>query len=78
MSETPKDGGTPSRRLKTLRCRRTGQMFDIPKHGRCPYCFADEKTIAEGGVYETFCDFDAKKDPINFGFRHDSTRNENG
>ena len=78
MDEKPTKGEAAPLNLKTLRCRRTGQMYDIPKHERCPYCFADEKTIAQGGVYEAFCGFDPTKDPIHFGFRHDSTRNENG
>jgi hypothetical protein len=78
MDDKPKEAGPLSMRLKTLRCRRTGQMFDVPTHARCPYCFADEDTIAKGGQYEDFCGFDPEKDPINFGFRHDSTRNENG
>jgi hypothetical protein len=78
MEEKPKDEARPAIRVKTLRCRRTGQTFDVPQHARCPYCFADDDTIAKSGDYEDFCDFDPEKDPINFGFRHDSTRNENG
>ena len=68
----------PSMRVKTLRCRRTGQMFDVPTHAQCPYCYADDDTIATRGTYEDFCDFDPEKDPTNFGFRPDSSRNEHG
>ncbi len=78
MDERPKEEGQPSMRVKVLRCRRTGQMVDVSEHARCPYCFADEETIAKGGDYKDFCDFDPEKDPINFGFRLDSSRNENG
>jgi len=78
MDDTPKEEGQASRRIKVLRCRRTGQMFNVPEHARCPYCFADDETIAKRGDYADFCDFDPEKDPINFGFRPDSTRNENG
>ncbi len=78
MSETPKEVGRSSKRIRVLRCRRTGQMFNVATHARCPYCFADGEAIAKRGDYKDFCDFDPEKDPINFGFRHDSTRNENG
>lgn len=78
MDDRPQEEHRPRIEVKTLRCRRTGQMYEVPTHAKCPYCFADDDTIARGGTYKDFCDFDPDKDPIHFGFRHDSTRNENG
>ena len=78
MDNKAEDQDKPVMRVKTLRCRRTGQMFQVSVHARCPYCFADDDTIAKGGQYERFCDYDPEKDPINFGFPPDSTRTQSG
>ena len=68
----------PKMKVKTLRCRRTGQMFSVAEHVECPYCYGDEGTIEKGGEYEDFCEFRAGEDPINFGFPPDSSRNQQG
>ena len=59
-------------RLKDLRCRRTGQRLTPDEHLACPYCFGDEKSLVRGRYYR-FCDYDAKKDPISFGFPPDGS-----
>jgi hypothetical protein len=59
-------------RLKNLRCRRTGQWLTPEQHLQCPYCLGDEERLARG-QYAGFCDYDAKKDPISFGFPPDGT-----
>lgn len=65
-------------KLRTLRCRRTGQMFSAAEHSRCPYCTADAKTIETTPEYEQFCDYQAGVDPVHFGFPDDATRNKSG
>ena len=65
-------------KVKKLKCRRTGQMFTVAEHVECPYCSGDEQTIEEGRDYDEFCEFQAGKDPINFGFPPDSTRTQRG
>jgi hypothetical protein len=65
-------------KLKTLRCRRTGQMFTVEKHVECPYCFGDEGAVRKGGQYKDFCEFKPGDDPVSFGFPPDSTRSQHG
>ena len=65
-------------KVKKLKCRRTGQMFTVAEHVECPYCSGDEATIESGKPYDEFCEFQRDKDPINFGFPPDSTRNRKG
>lgn len=58
-------------------CRRLQHELSVSEHARCPYCFGREQEIAEG-EHRAFCDFDPKKDPINFGFPDDSSRHLQG
>lgn len=55
-------------------CRRLQRMLPVPEHRRCPYCFGDQDQIKQGW-YRDFCDFDERRDPVNFGFPPDSSRN---
>ena len=71
MSEMRDEASGAKVRLKTLRCRRTGQMLTPHQHHQCPYCLSAEEDVGKGG-YETFCDFRASKDPISFGFPPDN------
>ena len=48
-------------------CRRLRRALPVDEHSKCSYCFGSEGEI-ETGRHECFCDFDPKKDPINFGF----------
>lgn len=73
MTERRDEDSGAKVRLKTLRCRRTGQMLTPHEHHECPYCFGVEEEIGKGG-YEAFCDYEEGKDPISFGFPPDNTR----
>ena len=79
MTEEPKpDERLVKVKVKTLRCRRTGQMFTVAQHVECPYCSAHEATIEGGSAYDAFCEFRQGKDPVSFGFPPDSTRTQHG
>ena len=65
-------------RLKDLRCRRTGQMFQVEQHVECPYCSGDAETIRKSGRYKDFCEFRPGTDPVNFGFPPDADRTRHG
>jgi hypothetical protein len=64
--------------LKTLRCRRTGQMYRVEQHVECPYCSGDEETVRRGGSYKNFCEFRPGEDPVDFGFPPDTDRLRHG
>ena len=64
--------------LKTLRCRRTGQLYRVEQHVQCPYCSGDADTIRRSGKYQDFCEFHPGSDPVNFGFPPDSDRTRHG
>ncbi|MDJ0975071.1 MAG: hypothetical protein QNJ98_11470 [Planctomycetota bacterium] len=80
MTDTKDDtpNPTPKMKLKSLKCRRTGQVYSMAQHAECPYCYAPVETIEKGGSYENFCTYDEKKDPISFGFPPDSSRAQHG
>jgi len=58
-------------------CRRIQRELPVTEHSDCPYCFGKATEIA-GGDHREFCDFDPKKDPINFGFPDDGVRQVRG
>jgi hypothetical protein len=60
-------------RIVFVPCHRTGQLFDLTEHERCPYCYGAQKDVATGDHGE-FCDFDPDRDPVGFGFPAESTR----
>ncbi len=39
----------------------------MSEHLACPYCYGRARDV-ESGDYDRFCDFDAERDPIQFGF----------
>ncbi len=51
----------------TVWCRRLLRPLPIAQHRRCSYCYGSEADIGKGD-HAAFCDFDPKRDPINFGF----------
>jgi hypothetical protein len=78
MSEKPQGESRPVGKVKALRCRRTGQTFSPAEHDACPYCYGGKEAVERGGQYEDFCDYRPGKDPINFGFPPDTSRNQQG
>jgi hypothetical protein len=78
MSDEREDGVEPQARVRELRCRRTGQMYTVPQHVRCPYCFGDEKRLRAGAGHDEFCDYEPGVDPIVFGFPQDGRRERSG
>ena len=77
MTDERTSGPDPDPKAKLVRCRRTEQAFSIEEHTKCPYCFGKLEKIATG-EHSGFCDFEPGKDPINFGFPGDDSRNERG
>ena len=69
---------SPKLKYKKLRCQRTGQLFEVQEHEECPYCSGDSQSIENADTYKDFCEFKKGKDPINFGFPPDSSRNQSG
>jgi hypothetical protein len=67
MNEETRAEGIPILRLKQLRCRRLARLVDLEEHESCPYCFGHRKELLTGR-YETFCDWQPGRDPIQFGF----------
>ena len=65
-------------RQQSLRCRRTGRIYDVEEHVQCPYCSADAETIEKSGSYDDFCEFRPGEDPVNFGFKPDTDRFRHG
>ena len=78
MTDQPAPDEREHLKLKVLKCRRTGQMYEVAQHVECPYCSGDEATIRRTGQYKDFCEFRPGEDPINFGFPPDSTRTKHG
>jgi hypothetical protein len=60
-----------------IRCRRTDQDYNCTEHKRCPYCYGSEAEVRSGD-HQTFCDYDPERDPINFGFPTNSSRDIRG
>ncbi len=60
-----------------IKCRRTGQTYDLTTCKRCPYCFGDN-TDGENADRASFCDFHAGGDPVHFGFPGNDTRTDRG
>lgn len=50
-----------------VHCPRLERPRTVAQHCRCVYCFGGEQDI-RGGNRATFCDFQAGRDPIVFGF----------
>jgi hypothetical protein len=48
-------------------CHRLQRPLPLEEHEKCLYCFGEAGEILTGD-HTKFCDFDPKKDPINFGF----------
>lgn len=71
------DTGGPSKRKEFakahIHCPRIDRPLSVEEHLDCPYCYGNEKQVT-GGNRECFCDFDTKKDPVNFGFPGDTGR----
>ena len=78
MGEKQEQDPQPGMKVKVLRCRRTGQMFEVAEHVECPYCSGDAESIEQTGDYKNFCEFRPGEDPINFGFPPDSSRHQHG
>ncbi|MCC6669888.1 MAG: hypothetical protein IT458_02420 [Planctomycetes bacterium] len=72
MTQEPKD--KPAARIY---CRRVQRDLPVQEHGACPYCFGARQQIRTGEHGE-FCDYHPDKDPVNFGFPPDSSRNLSG
>ena len=60
-----------------IKCRRTGQTYDLSTCPRCPYCFGDSADVASTDP-ESFCDFHPGEDPVSFGFPGDDVRTQRG
>ena len=78
MSEKRQAAPEPQPKVTRLRCRRTGQMYTVPQHVRCPYCFGDAKRIEAGADHGQFCDYEPGVDPVVFGFPPGGTRDRSG
>jgi len=48
-------------------CRRLGELLSVSEHVACPYCFGRSAEV-ESQEHGRFCDYDAARDPIVFGF----------
>jgi hypothetical protein len=51
-----------------VHCWRVGRSLPADEHRECPYCFGRDGEKVEAGEHKGFCDYDAEKDPIVFGF----------
>ncbi|MEW6747505.1 MAG: hypothetical protein AB1486_32640 [Planctomycetota bacterium] len=60
-----------------VHCRRLGRLLSAQDHKDCPYCFGRTAEITST-VHEAFCDWDPKRDPINFGFPETHGRQAGG
>ncbi|MDP6739981.1 MAG: hypothetical protein QF404_08205 [Planctomycetota bacterium] len=60
-----------------IKCRRTGQTYDLSMCPRCPYCFGDSADV-ESTDPESFCDFHPGEDPVSFGFPRNDVRMQRG
>jgi len=78
MTHSTADDSKRHLKLKELRCRRTGQMYTVEEHVVCPYCSGEAETIERGGDYSEFCEFEAGRDPIHFGFPEGASRTSRG
>jgi hypothetical protein len=63
MPRDERKGGKAAR----VPCRRLTVERTVDDHRRCPYCFGRAEDVASG-KHARFCDFDAERDPIVFGF----------
>ena len=45
MGDEQEQEPQPGMKVKVLRCRRTGQMFEVAEHVVCPYCSGDAESI---------------------------------
>ena len=50
-----------------VHCVRLDAMRLPAEHLRCSYCFGRDAEI-RAGLHRRFCDFDAERDPVSFGF----------
>ena len=57
----------------TVMCRRLGHARDVQEHVSCPYCYGLAEEVGTG-EHDRFCDYDAERDPILFGFPDDKGR----
>lgn len=57
----------------SVHCPRIGCARTVQEHAECPYCYGKESDIAPGDRAR-FCDYDAKKDPVTFGFPPEASR----
>jgi hypothetical protein len=60
-----------------IKCRRTGQTYDLSTCTRCPYCFGDNADVASADP-ASFCDFHPGGDPVCFGFPGNDARTQRG
>ena len=72
MTSTPREKAE-----RQVYCRRLQINLPVAEHTDCPYCFGKRDEVQDGHHRE-FCDYDPGKDPINFGFPPDSSRNAHG
>ncbi|MBI4957698.1 MAG: hypothetical protein HY908_37170 [Myxococcales bacterium] len=59
-------------------CVRNHVGKSAAEHLECPYCFGKKREVVEGGDRKQFCDYDAKTDPVTFGFPEGTSRNVSG
>ncbi len=53
---------------ESVHCWRTGRALPADEHRECPYCYGRADGEVEGGEHAQFCDYDAEKDPVVYGF----------
>jgi len=68
---------TAEKKEVVIKCRRTGQAYDLSTCSRCPYCFGDNSEAATADR-STFCDFHPRRDPVHFGFPGGDSRSQRG
>jgi hypothetical protein len=69
---------TEEKARKRVFCTRNRVDKEAEEHLSCPYCFGKKVEVVENGERREFCDYDPEKDPTNFGFPEESSRNQSG
>lgn len=64
---TDDPAGTDPRSCRVPCVRCLDRSLAIEEHLACPYCFGGAADVASM-QRSRFCDFDAKRDPVVFGF----------
>lgn len=61
----------------SVHCPRLARPRTTQEHAECPYCFGKASEVAPG-ERARFCDFDASRDPVTFGFPDGLSRHRAG